>query len=502
MISSSHVFLLLMIAFLFDMKKGILETFLKVVRYGGVTLLTALPIFIWNFAHPGIGFSPSLLWWELIELRFLHHLAPFSWDIFKWIRAGAFVLVFLLALRLPPDKVYHAQIMRFVYGMLFLAAVATFFYYVVPLSILITLTFWRIAQFFTIFAMMYAANLIFQAYRKDLFFRIAAIGLGISLFLSNFKATLLFSLLLVALEHRKRPLISRCLLLAFILGMILATAGSFYVHIPYAYFFKIGTVPAILLLTLPLGAMVYEMLKGRLRNWQKASIQAAFLLFIVLFTIAGHILIKNSQSSRTVGSAYENLMEGYEYELKKTPPVTTLQDLVAKPRITATGVWVRPITIESLGNLATHPGKYMRIHIDFPGHLWIDDWRAVQFWAKDNTNRDAIFLVPPYLTDFRALSERAIVSDWDDMAMVNFHEEMGLVLLERFETVCNTKMIGHCVESQCLVRCRQSFNELGANQLKEIALRYQASYIIVEKPRILPLPLVFSNEGFSVYRVN
>ena len=107
----------------------------------------------------------------------------------------------------------------------------------------------------------------------------------------------------------------------------------------------------------------------------------------------------------------------------------------------------------------------------------------MQKWCRANTPIDAMFLVPTNLQGFRVHSQRGIVGDWKDGAPGVFSEHYAKKWWARMEEI----------------RGYDSFNEARFDQLKK---KYGASFAVTRRAQQLGFPIVYQNEGFSVYALH
>lgn len=135
------------------------------------------------------------------------------------------------------------------------------------------------------------------------------------------------------------------------------------------------------------------------------------------------------------------------------------------------------------------------------------DWYAVQIWAKENTPRDALFLTPPerwwlFEPDWRVFSERSTLATLSEVLEFAFTPEYTDVWKEKFDAVApgaRSKFQGDVLQSRELTRV--AYEGLSDTQIASLALRYYISYVVVVRSRVLPYPLVYQNNSFSVYKV-
>lgn len=132
-------------------------------------------------------------------------------------------------------------------------------------------------------------------------------------------------------------------------------------------------------------------------------------------------------------------------------------------------------------------------------------WEDAQFWARDNTARDALFITPPqtwwlYQTDWRVFSERSSVATLSELLEAAFAPEYIDHWQPRFEAVAPGALAhfrGNYFENKAITRA--AFYSLTTDQLVRLAGDYGADYLVVEKPNTRELPLVYENDGYAVY---
>jgi hypothetical protein len=132
-------------------------------------------------------------------------------------------------------------------------------------------------------------------------------------------------------------------------------------------------------------------------------------------------------------------------------------------------------------------------------------WHAAQLWARDHTPTDAVFITPPYRwwfyeAEWRVLSERATVVTLSEFIDAAFLPQYVDIWKPRFEAVAPgalARFRGDIFEN--LEITRQAYYTNSADDFRRIARRYGASYLVVEKPHVYDLPLVYANEQFIIY---
>ena len=471
-----QLFLLMMLYFaIFYKKIGFKMIAKSVIAF----LIFASPVIYFAVTSKGVPIIPPPFWFGMVKMVNSHHFDPLLWGINAWIRVLSFILVFLLSLRCISIKNQsHQKLVTLAAGTIILGFIATLSLYFFPLSTLLTVQWWRSSMFLGIIAMVYSSNYLFELYKKNMGYKIASVGLGMFLFLSNFKGVLLFVLLILALNSRKNQKIFYSLLAAFFLLLLLSIFSSIVSNIPnYIYVLKIGLVPSVLL-PLSLGLMIlFEHIKKHLKAYRQKVVFGAMLILILLTsTLAGTLLIRKN-IPWPANTLYEHMMFSYVNEGKKI------------------------ITTQSLFDLFVSPSKFIRHNVYIPNKLVNNDWRSVQFWARDNTNKDAMFITPPYLYSFRAFSDRPIVMEWVDVGFVNFNVELANQLWDRITDVCDSNLFGECKENTCIDLCKKNYNNFSEKDILMLAKKYSADYVVVEKQKKLNFKLAYENDGFRVYRV-
>jgi len=116
-------------------------------------------------------------------------------------------------------------------------------------------------------------------------------------------------------------------------------------------------------------------------------------------------------------------------------------------------------------------------------------------WVRTKTPVDAVFLVPPYMSWFRLLGERAVVADTKSPPL--YPDE----LVEWYRRLCAMvdapEMATHeAVEAR--------WDTLTADQVLAAARRFDVDYVLLYKqrsPARLTRPVAFESDGYVVYRL-
>lgn len=117
------------------------------------------------------------------------------------------------------------------------------------------------------------------------------------------------------------------------------------------------------------------------------------------------------------------------------------------------------------------------------------NWIALQKWARDNTPKSAVFLVPPDTYGFRVFSLRSPAAEWLDGGAM--HWAPG------FETGWAARM----ADMRAWDRSGPGagYSSLNERDLARLGLKYGASYAARRSSAPLPLKAVYSNPDFTLY---
>lgn len=150
----------------------------------------------------------------------------------------------------------------------------------------------------------------------------------------------------------------------------------------------------------------------------------------------------------------------------------------------------------------------VKLSLWMPGiHIYPEktDWYLAQVWAKESTQKDAVFLTPVhewwlYTPEWRVFSERSQVTALSESLEWAFTPEYIPYWQERFGDVAPgavSKFRGDVFENRELAR--DAFYGLSQEEILRVAKKYGAEYIVYEKPMTLRLPVVYENENYTIY---
>jgi len=124
------------------------------------------------------------------------------------------------------------------------------------------------------------------------------------------------------------------------------------------------------------------------------------------------------------------------------------------------------------------------------------DWRAVQEWARANTEIDAQFLVPTYPCGFRAFSERSSWGEWKDGQAMYLYPPFAEVYRERMVAVGYSWQKWISTES-----ITENYTHLSWDRAVALARQNHLRYIIQFRDVSYPGVPVFANGHYAVYKV-
>ena len=118
------------------------------------------------------------------------------------------------------------------------------------------------------------------------------------------------------------------------------------------------------------------------------------------------------------------------------------------------------------------------------------DEAALYAWCREHTDRGAVFIIPPLLSGFRIMAERAVVIDWKCMPVLPCDT---LEWYRRHVAIC-----GEAVDSA--VQAARVYRTLNAERVRALQAAYGARYVIVESEQhrgsLVGLHPLYAGEGY------
>ena len=110
------------------------------------------------------------------------------------------------------------------------------------------------------------------------------------------------------------------------------------------------------------------------------------------------------------------------------------------------------------------------------------DWIDVQKWTRVNTKQDSVFLVPPDQTGFRIFSQRPIVGDIKDGAIVIYSNNYAFYWASLMQNL-------------------ESYDSFNDQEYINLGKLYNFNYVVINSSNKLNFKLIYKNEKFSVYKI-
>jgi len=135
--------------------------------------------------------------------------------------------------------------------------------------------------------------------------------------------------------------------------------------------------------------------------------------------------------------------------------------------------------------------------------------QAFYSWTRNNTEKDAIFIYPPYYNGnpFRYYAERPVLADF---TMVAFSKNATKEWFKRLDALSNHQLSNNFKDiirkkdfSYSIEVLRKGFLTLGAQDFRNICREFKCSYVITESNnKITSLCPVYEDLNYNVYKLN
>lgn len=110
------------------------------------------------------------------------------------------------------------------------------------------------------------------------------------------------------------------------------------------------------------------------------------------------------------------------------------------------------------------------------------DWISAQKWSHAYTQKSAKFLVPPDRTGFRIFSQRPIIGDIKDGAVVIYSRSYAYYWLS-------------------LMNDLRDFNNKGEEDFKELKDKYNFDYLVISSDSDLDISPVYQNNTYKIFKL-
>jgi hypothetical protein len=137
--------------------------------------------------------------------------------------------------------------------------------------------------------------------------------------------------------------------------------------------------------------------------------------------------------------------------------------------------------------LYTRGGPKIYFHGRFQGTS--DPWAEIQSYARMHSQKDDLFIVPPYANDFTTYSLRAILGDWAE----------GSTLIYLDNQFCQ-QWFARMRDLGCTPgNWFEGYDTLTTDHILKVAQKYGARFIITQKPKTFSLKKLYENVNFILY---
>ena len=192
-----------------------------------------------------------------------------------------------------------------------------------------------------------------------------------------------------------------------------------------------------------------------------------FLLFIGMAVVVGLAL---SISSSVFGSSFKSQILTRNFKL------IYINKLISNIQILSI------IFIIVLG-ISWYKVPQLKLPLSLDNSTSTTEWNKTANWAKLNTESGSLFLVPPRLSGFGALSERNIFVDYKSASLGIFSPKTASLWNDRWNLL-------------------EDYYSMSAAAINEISQEYDVSYILIEKNSSnLEIDPLYQNNEFSIYEL-
>ena len=455
-----------------------------------VYLTTSLPVIVWILSQPSsMSFIMPEFLLKIMKLIVVHHYFILSWYtpmyIDRWIRFFVFFALLLVAYRhvsstTSSKKDMHDAVKGFFWVICIFFLLIIIFTYVIPLTYVMNLQLVRTTHWIIFIGGIYLSKFIADKFKaSDLFSKAVLAGISASFFLGNFKGILISLIFFLADRFRLRGMRWRFLTVAAggAAALGISVLASF-VPLSNISFLKLGTLSVFVVALSLTGTLLIEVSRTYKPQLPRALLFIALIVAVLILTSIGAINLRYTSNFGFPGL----------YELALIGPESP-----------------SPVSLKAIDAMLKEPRSYLTANVQYRYEFPRNDWEDIQQWARQQTNKDDIFITPPYLSGFRMYSLRPVVGEWLDVNTAVLDIAYAGEIWERMTDLCDSEIFSHCDGEYgftCSTFCGLQYNKLDEGDFSRIAGKYNASYVVVEKPKALSLALAYENEGFRIYKSN
>lgn len=260
----------------------------------------------------------------------------------------------------------------------------------------------------------------------------------------------------------------------------------------------LGIVVCGALLTIPMQVpLVASLFPYRIAPFLRLAAQIAIAAALIECLVSNRLSLLKATGLCTLlisGLYYSGIsVVGLKFIAQVIFPVIAIR-IVSHP-ILRTQRWLQPLRLGPTVAVMFAIALLMRqgfVRKDTFGRDPSPQLAELYHWCQTQTDKGAIFVIPPEFIDFRINARRAVVADWKCMPI---RPEDTVEWYRRLTSVC-----GRPFRSQ--VDAKQSYLELDAARARDLAREFGARYVVTYPQNhhhdLSPLRLAFSNETFAV----
>lgn len=136
-----------------------------------------------------------------------------------------------------------------------------------------------------------------------------------------------------------------------------------------------------------------------------------------------------------------------------------------------------------IGSLFIHQEKLKSLNLQIRHPDVMTPWRDIQIWANQNTPVNAVFLVSPHDTGFRIYSQRSILGDEKDGALVAYSSQ-------------------YASKWDNLMRQLDDYDNFIDYDFRKLRKDYKFNYMIVPASKKTAFPVLYKNNTYKVLKIN
>jgi hypothetical protein len=396
-------------------------------------VIPALPMIIKSLSYLSVKTVADANWLTVIRWTAWYTCFPSTWPFSLLIRAGLFFVLFLVSLWILPEGRIKRMLKLFVLSIALLCLAGTACAEWYPMPLILKLSLWRSSLLFLFLAIPcigYLLSIVFQ--------------LGMS---------------------------GRLLALATIILLSGYLKGFSVYYLPLFICFFIYVVCAQ---------------RYNLRaSLTPRTFSSAAVLTVVAFFI-GAAVITSFSSAHLVVLLFFSATIVYLLALKLLEAVPRISSVVKQP------LMVLLLFFMCFDSAVLYHRRGPEIYYHGRVRGTVDPWADIQKAAQKVSDKDDLFIIPPYKGDFGIYSLRASLGDWAEGSH-------ALYLGNKFADEWLSRM--HDIGWKTFAGEKEGYNKLTTEEVITVAKKYGAPFVISEKPKQFNLPHLYENTSFILYRI-